>query len=94
MSSGGCSGGTRTAGGTAERNWRTRLAEIDPGLVRLRLASIAVTGAIALAVAAVAAAPASGQAGEKPAVTAALAMVSNLAVNEPGPPGADGSPRR
>jgi hypothetical protein len=64
---------------------RTRLAEIDPGLVRLRLASIAVA-AIALAVAAVAGARAALAPAEPVTVllfAGALAMVSNLAVNEP-----------
>ncbi|HWN25603.1 MAG TPA: hypothetical protein VNP37_01455, partial [Actinomycetospora sp.] len=63
---------------------RTRLAEIDPGLVRLRLASIAVA-AIALAVAAAAAARAAFAPAEPVTVllfAGALAMVSNLAVNE------------
>ncbi len=64
---------------------RTRLAEIDPGLVRLRLASIAVA-AIALAVMAVAAARAAFAPAEPVTVllfAGALAMMSNLAVNEP-----------
>ncbi|HSK59659.1 MAG TPA: hypothetical protein VK935_11470 [Actinomycetospora sp.] len=64
---------------------RTRLAEIDPGLVRLRLASIAVA-AIALAVAVVAAARATLAPAEPVTVllfAGALAMVSNLAGNEP-----------
>ncbi|WP_433784530.1 FUSC family protein [Actinomycetospora sp. CA-101289] len=64
---------------------RTRLAEVDPGLVRLRLAAIAVA-AIALAVAAVGAARAALDPAEPVTVllfAGALAMVSNLAVNEP-----------
>jgi uncharacterized membrane protein YccC len=75
--------GARRAG--RRTDLRTRLAEIDPGLVRLRLASIAVA-AIALAVTVVAAARAAFAPDEPVTVllfAGALAMVSNLAVNEP-----------
>jgi len=64
---------------------RTRLAGVDPGLVRLRLASIAVAS-IALAVAVVAAARAVLDPTEPVTIllfAGVLAMVSNLAVNEP-----------
>jgi len=64
---------------------RTRLAGVDPGLVRLRLASIAVAS-IGLAVAVMAALRAALDPAEPVTVllfAGVLAMVSNLAVNEP-----------
>ena len=73
----------RRSGGS--RDLRTWLAGVDPGLTRLRLASIAVTAMI-LAVALTAAVRALLDPAEPVTVllfAGVLAMVSNLAVNEP-----------